>query len=220
VLKAPRQAAPVTHLPALPYAQVPALMATLAADEPVDSKALHFTILTAARIGEALGATWDEIGDLDAPECEWVIPKERMKGRREHRVPLSPQVVELLKGLYREEGNPYLFVGTRSGTAAANGTVLETLRRAGCDATIHGFRSSFRDWCGDRTGFLREVAEAALAHIVGDKAEQAYRRGDALEKRRQLMESWGKYCCTPPAVVVDEKKSKKTGKVLPLRAAR
>jgi integrase len=215
-LPAPRKVASITHLAALPYAQVPALMATLAADETVDSKALRFTVMTAARIGEALGATWDEI-DIDA--AEWVIPKERMKGRREHRVPLSPQVVELLKGLYREEGSPYLFVGTRSGTAAANGTVLETLRRAGCGATVHGFRSAFRDWCGDRTAFAREVAEAALAHIVGDKAEQAYRRGDALAKRRKLMEQWARFVTSPPPVV-DEKKSKKTGNVTPIRAAR
>jgi integrase len=212
VLPAPRKVAPVTHLAALPYADVPALMARLAADETVDSKALRFTILTAARINETLGATWDEIGDLAA--AEWIIPKERMKkGKREHRVPLSPQVVELLRGLYREEGNPFVFIGRTSGTATANGTVLETLRRAGCAATVHGFRSSFRDWCGDRTAFAREVAEAALAHIVGDKAEQAYRRGDAFAKRRKLMESWGKYCMTPP---VEEKS--KSDKVVPIRA--
>jgi integrase len=210
-LPSPRKVRPVKHLDAVPYDAVPKLMAGL--DSSVGAQALRFTILTAVRLGEAAGARWNEI-DLDA--AEWVIPAARMKSRREHRVPLSPQVVELLKGVYREEGNPFVFIGARTpGTAVAQATVLQALRRTGRDETVHGMRSAFRDWCGDRTGFAREVAEAALAHIVGDKAEQAYRRGNALAKRRKLMEAWATFCCTPP---VADKTIADT--VVPIRTAR
>jgi integrase len=204
-LPSPRKLAPVKHLDAMPYDDVPKLMCEL--DGSVAAQALRFTILTAARINETVGAQWTEI-DLDA--AEWLIPAERMKSRRTHLVPLSPQVVDLLKGLYREEGNPFVFIGRAPGTAIVQAAVLQALRNVR-PGTVHGLRSSFRDWCGDRTGFARAVAEAALAHIVGDKAEQAYRRGNALEKRRKLMEAWAKYCCTPPAA--------DAGKVLPMRIA-
>ena len=193
-LPAPRKVAPVKHLRALPYEDVPAVVAALTADETVNGKALRFIILTAARLGEALGARDDEI-DLEA--AEWVIPGLRMKGRREHRVPLSPQAVELLKGLYREENNPYLFVGRTPGTPTANNTVLQALRRTGCHATVHGFRSSFSTWASERTDFPGIIVELSLAHRVGSAVENAYRRGDVIVKRRKLMEAWGKYCCTP-----------------------
>jgi integrase len=214
-LPSPRKVRPVKHLDAVPYDAVPKLMAEL--DASVGAQALRFTILTAARLGEAVGARWDEF-DMEA--AEWVIPKERMKSRREHRVPLSEPVLELLRSLYREENNPFLFIGRTPGTAVAQATVLQALRRAGRNETVHGFRSAFRDWCGDRTGFAREVAEAALAHIVGDKAEQAYRRGNALAKRRRLMEQWATFCYTPPAA--DKTPAEKTGEaekvVVPIRA--
>jgi integrase len=212
VLPAPRKLSPVKHLAALPYDQMPGLMTRLAADPTVAAVAARFTILCACRLSESTKAVWSEVGDLDAPEPIFVVPKERMKGRREFRIPLSPQAVALIKSLPREENNSHIFIGTQPGSYVRGPALTEALRRAGCDQTLHGSaRSGFRDWCGDRTGFAREVAEAALAHRVGDKAEQSYRRGDALAKRRKLMESWSKYCTTPP--VVEEKK----GTVLPMR---
>jgi integrase len=192
-LPAPRKVAPVKHLDAAPYAEVPGIMAALAPD--VNGNALRFVILTAARLGEALGARWDEI---DFAAAEWTIPRETMKGRREHRVPLSPQAMELLRKLYREDGNPYLFVGRTPGTPTANNTVLQALRRTGCHATIHGFRSSFSTWASERTNFPGIIVELSLAHRVGSAVENAYRRGDVIVKRRRLMEQWAKYCCTPP----------------------
>jgi integrase len=207
-LPAPRKVAPIKHLDAAPYQDVPRIMAALPPD--VNGNALRFVILNAARLGEALGARWDEI-DLDS--AEWVIPASRMKGRREYRVPLSPQVVQLLKGLYREEGNPYLFVGRTPGTSTANNTVLQALRRTGCHATIHGFRSSFSTWASERTNFPGIIVELSLAHRVGNAVENAYRRGDVIVKRRKLMKACGKFCTTPPAV------EKQNGdKVVPLRA--
>jgi integrase len=192
-LPAPRKLRPVTHLPAVAYTDVPKLMAKL--DTSVVGQCLRFIILTAARMGEAVNARWDEI-NMEA--AEWTIPASRMKSRREHVVPLSAPALELVRSLYRED-SPYLFLGRTPGTAVAQAAVLQALRRTGCNATVHGFRSAFRDWCGDRTAFAREVAEAALAHIVGDKAEQAYRRGNALGKRRKLMEQWATFCTTPPS---------------------
>jgi integrase len=207
VLPSPRKVRPVKHLDAVPYDAVPKLLAEL--DGSVAAQALRFTILTAARLGETVGARRDEI-DFDG--AAWVIGKERMKSRREHVVPLGPQVVDLLRNLPTEENNPHLFIGRTAGTPVGQAAVLQALRRTGSRATVHGFRSSFRDWCGDRTAFPREVAEAALAHIVGDKAEQAYRRGTALAKRRQLMEKWATFCMTPPV------EKSKSDKVVPIRA--
>jgi integrase len=206
-LPAPRKVAPVKHLDAAPYAQVPGIMAALPAD--VNGNALRFVVLTAARLGEALGARWDEI---DFAAAEWTIPRERMKGRREHRVPLSPQAVELLKGLYREENNPYLFVGRTPGTPTANNTVLQALRRAGCQATVHGFRSSFSTWASERTNFPGIIVELSLAHRVGSAVENAYRRGAVIVKRRRLMEQWGRFVTSPPV------EKQKGDKVVPLRA--
>jgi integrase len=195
VLPAPRKVATITHLPSLPYAQVPQLMAKLAADEGVTAKALRFTILTAVRINEALGARWDEI---DLALGEWRIPKERMKARKPHTVPLGPQAVSLLRSLYTEPGNPHVFVGTRPGTATAANTVLQALRRAGRKETIHGMRSAFSDWAHERTNFPGLIVELSLAHRVGNAVENAYRRTDLAVKRAKLMQAWGKYCCTPP----------------------
>jgi integrase len=209
VLPAPRKVASVKHLDAVPYDEVPALMAKLAADEGVTSKALRFTILTAVRINEALGAKWDEI-DFDS--ATWTIPATRMKARKVHVVPLCPTVIALLKGLYTEEGNPHVFVGTRPGTATAANTVMLALRRAGRSETVHGFRSSFRDFCEERTSFPTIVAEMALAHSPGTAAEKAYRRTDLVAKRGKLMEAWAAFCTTPPV------EKQKGGKVVPLRA--
>jgi integrase len=113
-------------------------------------------------------------------------------------VPLSPQAVELLKGLYREENNPYLFVGRTPGTAAANNTVLQAPRRTGCHATVHGFRSSFSTWASERTNFPGIIVELSLAHRVGSAVENAYRRGDVIVKRRKLMDQWARFVTSPP----------------------
>jgi integrase len=204
LLAAPRRIAPVRNMAAVPYAEVPAVMAALATDQNVAAQCLRFIILTTARLGEALKATWDEV-NLEA--AEWTIPASRMKGRREHRVPLSPQAVELLRSLYREEGNPYLFISSRTpGTHVVESTVGIALRAAGRKETIHGFRASFKTWAEERTNFPGIIVELSLAHRVGNAVENAYRRSDLAAKRAKLMQAWGKFCC-----------EEKTGTVLTMR---
>jgi integrase len=181
-----RRLARVKHHAALPYADVPAFMRELREREGITARALEFTILTAARVGETLGARWDEItGDV------WTIPARRMKSGREHRVPLSKCAVELLQALPRT--NEYVFPGTR-GRMANNGPrkLLRRLGRAGI--TVHGFRSSFRDWAAETTEYPNHVVEMALAHAIGSGVEAAYRRGNLLDQRRRLMEDWAKFC--------------------------
>jgi integrase len=152
---------------------------------------------------------WTEI-DLEA--AEWTIPAARMKGRREHRVPLSPQAMELLRSLYREDGNPYLFISTRTpGAHVVESTVGIALRDAGRKETIHGFRASFKTWAEERTNFPGILVEMSLAHRVGNAVENAYRRSDLAAKRAKLMEAWGKFACAAP--VAEEKK----GTVLTMR---
>jgi integrase len=176
------------HHAALPYQDVPAFIAKLRETETIAALALEFTILTAARSGEALGARWAEI-DLAAKV--WTIPAARMKAGVEHRVPLSARAAEILESLSKYRSGDFVFPGHRIGCPIG----ATSLRKECLGAqTIHGFRSSFRDWAGNETNFPREVAEQALAHAIGDKSEQAYRRGDALEKRRALMEAWSSYC--------------------------
>ncbi|MBG0795059.1 integrase arm-type DNA-binding domain-containing protein [Methylocystis sp. H62] len=179
------------HFDAMPYSDVPAFMERLRKTDSVTALALEFIVLTAARAGEALGATWSEV-DFDAKV--WIVPAGRMKAEREHRTPLSDRALAILQKLHTARTNEFVFPGRDRGKHASPSAVGALLRRmeAG-EATVHGFRSSFRDWTGDVTHFSREVAEAALAHAVGDKAEQAYRRSDALEKRRALMAAWASY---------------------------
>ena len=167
------------------------------------ARALEFTILTAARVGEVLGARWDEIsGDV------WTVPASRMKGGREHRVPLSAHAVELLKALPRT--SEYVFSGAR-GQIANNGP-RKLLRRMGrSDITVHGFRSSFRDWAAETTHHPNHVVEMALAHVVGSAVEAAYRRGDLFDKRRRLMAEWSRYCAKAP--------SGRSADVVPLKGA-
>jgi integrase len=181
----------IIHHPALPYEQLPPFMATLRARDGLAAKALEFTILTAGRTSEVLGARWDEIsGDV------WIVPAERMKSGREHRVPLSKQAVAILNALPRESE----FVFPSRGKSLSNMAMLVTLRRMKrSDLTAHGFRSTFRDWCAERTNYPSEVAEMALAHAVSDKVEAAYRRGDLFEKRARLMNEWARYCKSPAA---------------------
>jgi integrase len=179
------------HFKALPYADLPAFMAQLRSVGGVSASALEYAILTGARSGEVLGATWAEI-DLDAQI--WTVPAARMKGAREHRVPLSPRCVVILEKMAGRRASEYVFPGRRDHRPMSATTLTGVIHQIGLDVTAHGFRSSFRDWCGDCTHFPREIAEAALAHLVGDSTERAYRRGDAFEKRHELMLAWAGYC--------------------------
>ena len=199
----------VEHHPALPYMQMGAFMASLKAQEGNGALAMQFTILTAARTREATETKWKEF-DLDAGV--WTIPDTRMKAGREHRVPLPKAAVAILRARQKSgDKSVFVFPGRKYGKAISNMAMLQTLRRMGRDdLTVHGFRSTFRDWAAEQTAFAREVAEAALAHTIGDKVEAAYRRGDLFEKRRKLMDAWATYCGT----------AKADGKVIPIRAGK
>jgi integrase len=179
------------HHAAMPYVEVPALMAQLRNDNGIATQALEFCILTATRTGEVLGARWSEI---DLVGKVWSVPAARTKAAREHRVPLSDSALALLERLSTVRTSAFVFPSPRGARPLSQVAMAKVLARLAVGgATVHGFRSAFRDWAGNETHFAREVAEAALAHAIGDKAEQAYRRSDALEKRRALMEAWGQY---------------------------
>lgn len=181
----------VEHHAALPYSQIPVFMRELRQRPGTSSHALEFAILTAARSGEVRGATWSEI---DIANALWTVPATRMKAGKEHRVPLSPVVVELLQSLPREDGNEFVFIGAR-GAMLSDMSLTAVLRRMGYGGlTQHGFRSTFRDWAGETTAYPREVCEHALAHRLADGVEAAYQRGDLLKKRSQLMKDWADYC--------------------------
>lgn len=182
----------VTHFAAMQYGAVPTYMRVLAETPGVAAMALRFTILTAARTGDTIGASWDEI---DAHAALWVIPASRMKAQREHRVPLAAPVLEILASVPRFHGLPYVFPGARQGRPLSSMAMLETVRQRHPGLTVHGFRSAFRDWAAECTPHPSEVAEMALAHVVKDKTEAAYRRGALLEKRRALMNDWASFCC-------------------------
>jgi integrase len=186
--------AKVAHHASLPYAEIPAFMAALRQRDGVAAQALAFLIHTAARTGEVIGARWSEI---DLAAAVWTVPPERMKAHRAHRVPLSPAAVALLRSLYREPGNDYVFIGSRNGATLSNTAMVALLRRMSQDITAHGFRSSFRTWAAEQTNFPREVAEQALAHTIPGAVERAYKRTTLFDKRRQLMAAWAKYCLTP-----------------------
>jgi integrase len=184
----------VQHHAALPFSELPPFMAALRERAGVAARALEFAILTAARTGEVIGATWNEI---DLGRRTWTVPANRMKGHREHRVPLSDRAVALLEEMQGTKSNEFVF-SRHGGKRLSNMALLMMLRRMErSDVTAHGFRSSFRTWAAERTGFPREVVEAALAHVIGNKVEAAYQRGDMLDKRRELMAEWGEYCANP-----------------------
>jgi integrase len=176
----------------MPFDDVPAFIGKLREREATAALALEFAILTAARSSEVLGARWAEI---DVEEKVWTIPASRMKAGREHRVPLSTKVLAMLERLCVVRSGPFVFPGQRHGNLLLPRALETVLHRMKVEsATVHGFRSAFRDWCGETTSFPREIAEAALAHVAGDATERAYRRGDALQKRRKLMEAWAGFC--------------------------
>jgi len=184
----------VQHLKALPYSEIPAFMQKLRERDSVSARALEFTILSATRTNESIGARWSEI---DLKEKTWTIPGERMKSKRPHRVPLSDRALTILRGLPRE--GEFVFPGAKPNKPLSDMAMLEMVRGTiGNGYTTHGFRSSFRDWCKEQTNYPREIAELALAHVVADKSEAAYSRGDALDKRRQLMAAWARYCAEKP----------------------
>lgn len=191
------------HHKAMLYAEIPAFVRALHEREAVAALALEFTILTAARSGEVIGATWEEV-DLKA--ALWTLPAKRMKAAKEHRVPLSPRALEILESV-KALGSDYLFPGARGGKLSGMAMAM-LMRRMKIDATVHGFRSGFRDWAAERTSYAHEVAEMALAHTIGNAVERAYRRGDLFDKRRRLMGDWATYCASGAPSV---------GKVTPIR---
>jgi integrase len=205
----------VEHHAALPYIELPGFLVALRDQEGVAARDLEFTILTAARTGECIGATWSEISWTDKV---WMIPGRRMKGDREHRVPLRERALTILREMEPPDNisnaaKQFVFSGRKPGRPLSNMAFLVLLRRMGrTDVTVHGFRSSFRDWAAERTNFPSEVAEMALAHVVGNKVEAAYRRGDLFEKRRRLMQQWATFCATAPAPV-----GERQGSVTPMR---
>lgn len=178
----------VVHHPALPWVEMPAFMKEIGKHQELSYKAMQLTILTACRTNEVLGAIWDEV---DLNKGIWKIPPHRMKAAKEHRVPLSPAAVDLLKGLARISGSAFIFPGAKEGKSLSNMSMLMGLRRMGrTDLTMHGFRSTFRDWAAESTQYPREVCEQALAHVRQDKTEAAYFRGDLFEKRQAMMSDW------------------------------
>jgi integrase len=214
VLPARSRVREVDHLAALPYAELPTFLSNLRTRPAVAARALEFLILTAARTGEVIGARWNEIDLLDRV---WIVPTARMKAHREHRVPLSPGalviVEEMQAARQADDRNSYVFPGPKPGTPLSNMALLMLLRRMGIkDLTVHGFRATFKTWASERTSFQNEIAEAALAHIIGDKVEQAYRRGDLFDKRRRLMQQWTTFCTSAPV-------QKSQGNITPLRAS-
>ena len=200
MLASPSKAAPVQHLAALPFGHLPAFMAELCARDSLSARALEFTILTVARAGETIGATWDEIDVLKAKT--WTIAASRMKGRREHRVPLPDRAVDILRTLPRRSERVF---------PLGDMAMLRLLRAMRPGTTVHGFRSTFRDWTAERTNYANHVVEQALAHTIGDAVERAYRRGDLFDKRRKLMDAWAAYC---------DKIEMDAGKVVALARAR
>ncbi len=201
----------IEHHAALPYAEMPAFLPALREQEGAAAQALEFLILTAARTGEVIGARWSEIDLLDKV---WTVPAARMKARREHRVPLSPRTLAILSGFQAARGSgadsAFVFPGRKAEKPLSNMAFLMLLRRLGrADLTAHGFRATFKTWASERTAFQNEIVEASLAHVIGGKVEQAYRRGDMFEKRRRLMNDWAVFCNEPIAA----------GDVVPLRGA-
>lgn len=186
------------HYPAVPFAEMPAFVTQLRQQDGVSAKALEFLTLTVTRSNEARGAKWCEI---DKKAKVWIIPGERMKMKIEHRVPLTGRALEILEEMERIRVSEYIFPGKKRNQPLSDMSLVAVMRRMDVEAVPHGMRSSFRDWAGEMTNFPRDLAEVALAHLVGDEVERAYRRGDALEKRRKMMEAWARYLSGGASVV-------------------
>lgn len=194
LLQKPSKVQKEEHHPALPYAEIGEFMTALHGQTGIAALALEFTILTAARTGEVIAARWDE---LDQKKLIWTVPAERMKAGKEHTIPLSARAAEIVKGLWKTREGEFVFPGGKADAPLSNMAMSANLKRMNrTDVTVHGFRSTFRDWAGEQTNFPREIIEHALAHQLKDKAEAAYSRSTMPEKRRKLMEAWAKYCAT------------------------
>jgi len=205
VLAKPAKLKKVQHHRALPIDAMPAFMADLRRRDGMAARCLEWVVLTACRSGEARGATWQEI---DVANRLWVVPPERTKTRKPHRVPLTDEALALLEALPRRAGSDLVFWSGRGGQLS-DMALSAVMRRMGAEAVPHGARSTFRDWCSERTAYPREVAEMALGHAIGDKVEAAYRRGELLEKRRRMMADWCRFLATP----------RPAGEVVSLRSA-
>jgi integrase len=209
ILPARSKLAKTKHHAALPYTEVGAFLEVLRECTDLSARALELAILTATRTNEVIGARWDEV---DFTAMTWTIPAERMKGRKEHRVPLSAPAVALLERLHESRIGEFVFPGSKPGRALSRMALPMLLRRLGRgDITVHGFRSTFRDWAGEVTSFPNHVVEMALAHAVPSAVEKAYRRGDLLAKRQQLMEAWAQFCSAPRGAVVPFEKRRRRG---------
>lgn len=195
LLAKPGKVRKVVHHSAMDMDALPAFVADLRKRDGIAARALEFLILTAARSGEVRGAVWDEF-DMEA--AVWIIPANRMKAGKEHRVPLSARALEILDALPHMAGSPYVFTAP-NGKMLSDMSISAVMRRMKVDAVPHGFRSTFRDWASERSSFPRDVAEMALAHAIGNKVEAAYRRGDLFDKRTKMMAAWAKFAVTPPA---------------------
>lgn len=191
----------VEHHAALPYCDVGAFVGRLREQQGVAARALEFMICTVARTGEVIGAQYPE---FDLPAKVWTVPASRMKAQREHRVPLSDRAVQIIEDMQKARRGDYLFPGAREGEPLSNAAMLALLQRRmeRADLTVHGFRSTFRTWTAERTNFPRELAEAALAHVLSDKTEAAYQRGDLFEKRRKMMTAWAAFLDTENGATV------------------
>jgi integrase len=197
LLPKPSKVQKVKHHAALSYDGIGTFMVELRNREAVAARGLEFLILTATRTSETLEAQWIE---FDLNEKVWTIPADRMKGDKEHRVPLSPAVATVIQAMKEVSQSDYVFPGNRARRPLSNMAFLQLLKRMGHgDLTAHGFRSTFKDWAAERTNYPNEVSEMALAHTISDKAERAYRRGELLEKRRRLMDDWAEFCSMVPA---------------------
>jgi integrase len=197
ILPALKKKARVKHHPALPYEQLGDFMVALRKQAGVAAQALELAILTATRTNEIICARCEE---FDLEKREWIIPALRMKAERDHRVPLSDAAVKLLKPILEERDTGYVFLNERKNEPLSNNAMLALLERMGRgDITVHGFRSTFRDWAAEVSSYPRDVCEMALAHVIADETEAAYRRGDLMAKRRKLMDDWSKWCDTPAA---------------------
>jgi integrase len=196
LLPSPRKMRSVEHFSALPYRDMPGFMTALRARDGLSARALELAVLTATRASEVVGARWDEV---DFDQRTWTISAARMKSGKEHKIPLSARAAELLRGLYAVRSNTFVFPG-RPGKGISTAAMLKTLAAMGrSDLTVHGFRSSFRDWAAEQTSYANEVVEMALAHAIPNAVEAAYRRGDLFEKRARLMAAWSEYCAQAPA---------------------
>jgi integrase len=203
----------VEHYAALPFNELAGFLAELRSQQSIAARALEFTILVAARTGEVIGARWSE---FDVHNKTWIVPPERMKAHREHRVPLASRALAIIQEMQAFHGgdDAPVFAGGKGGRQFSKMAFLLLLQRMGRrDLTTHGFRATFKTWASEQTGFQSEIVEAALAHVIGGRVQQAYQRGDMFEKRTRLMSQWGKFCGklpSSPAVIMHSPKFHKS----------